>query len=416
MKRWVLALALLAHPAYGQGFEIARGQNLDIWEEWLTVEDMLARPGFLSPYPDWRRTLPQGRIARLRTDGFDFVRIPFDPSPLLALGPGDDQDRVIADLRGLVDEVLATGLRVVVDLHAIPRPDEVWGVDDITARLWPDHLALVERVGAALHGLPSDRVAFEPLNEPTVDCDAIWGDAAALWPDMLRQMHAAARRGAPDLPLVLSGACWGGIDGLEALDPASLADENILWSFHSYEPFQFTHQSASWTYSALKSLRNLPYPPSRVTDEMAAGLLADALARLPDPMPADTDPQAIAMELANYRATPDHAVADAAQRAGLWADRHDIPRSRLLLGEFGAIHRDAIGPFTGDDHLAFLADKRRAAEAEGIAWAVWSFSGEMATTRPGDPTRALAPGICNALGLSGCRTGTDTSKATSGDP
>ena len=405
MKGLALSLIVLALPVWGQSFQISRGQNLDIWEQWLTVDDMLSTPGFLSPYPDWRRTLPADRIARLHRDGFDFVRIPFDPSPLLALGPGARQDALIADLRATVQHALDSGLTVIADLHAIPRPDEVWGVDDITTRLWDDHLMLVTRIAAALNGLPPDRVAFEPLNEPTLDCDAIWGDAAPQWPAKLQALHKAARSAAPDLPLVLSGACWGGVDGLEQLDPRLLDDANILWSFHSYDPFQFTHQSAVWTYPALKSLRNLPYPPSRLTDELARAAYQDALTRLP----AGIDPQLMVDEIATYRATPDDYAADAPRRAAAWADRHGIPRNRLLLGEFGAIHHDALGPFSGDTHLAFLADKRRAAEAEGIAWAVWSFSGEMATTRPGDPDKAMNPDVCTALGLAGCALDSQTS-------
>ena len=80
-------LLVLGPPA--AALELRRGLNLDIWVEWLPVETMLSQDGFLDVFPDWRRHVPEARLAGLGTDGFDFVRLPIEPGPLLALGPGE---------------------------------------------------------------------------------------------------------------------------------------------------------------------------------------------------------------------------------------------------------------------------------------------------------------------------------------
>ena len=148
-----LVLLMLPAPAMAEVQPLSRGLNLPIWVEWLRVDQMIADIGFLTPYPDWRRLFGAERLAKARADGFDFIRFPVDPGPLLALGPGADQDRMIADIRMGAQMILDAGLTVVVDLHSIPRPDEDWGTDAVVAGLWPDYLALVGRIGAALDGL-----------------------------------------------------------------------------------------------------------------------------------------------------------------------------------------------------------------------------------------------------------------------
>lgn len=396
-----LVLLMLPAPAMAEVQPLSRGLNLPIWVEWLRVDQMIADIGFLTPYPDWRRLFGAERLAKARADGFDFIRFPVDPGPLLALGPGADQDRMIADIRMGAQMILDAGLTVVVDLHSIPRPDEDWGTDAVVAGLWPDYLALVGRIGAALDGLDPSRTAFEPLNEPTHDCAAIADGSPQEWPAQLAQMHASARTAAPDLTLVLSGACWGGAYGLAALDPATISDPNVIWSFHSYDPFSFTHQGAEWTFSPLKYLSGLPYPPEKLTTDAAKALEQEAADRMAAAEGA-ADRAAISAVLDDYRSTPKDEIAREIRVALDWARTHGIPPSRLLLGEFGTNMPNLPPGPSLTDRAAFLSDKRLAAEGADIPWAVWSFEGSMRVTQDSPVPQPMEPVICTALGLAGC--------------
>ena len=399
MLRAAAALVLaLTCPALADPVALKRGVNLGLWNDWLSIGDMLANPATLDPFPDWQRDVTPAMLAALAEQGFDHIRMPTDPGPLLAYGPGVNQDKLIAGIRTATESALAAGLKVVVDLHPLPRGDEVGGMEDILETQWPDYVVFVGHLAADLATLPADKVALELLNEPTFDCEAVYAGADARWPAMQAELLASVRAAAPDLTVVLTGACWGQANALAALNPADYADDNVLWTFHSYEPFLFSHQGASWSGAPEKYIWNLPYPPSAVTDEQAAEIAATAK----DAMAAaegSSDDALLDQALTDYRAYPDSIVTTEIDRAIAWADEHGIPRDRLYLGEFGALHTSDDRSYPRDWYLAFIADKRAAADAAGMSWAVLGYVGGMGVADEDASDRRLDPDTCRALGL-----------------
>jgi endoglucanase len=394
------ALALLAwlpsRPTEPPAFQ--RGVNGDLWNNWGSIAELQADPEALAVFPDWRRTVTPQMFAALADQGFDFIRLPIDPGPALAYGPGPDQDRLIDGIYAAAEMALDADLKVIVDLHPLPRGEEIGGMESILGDHFPDYVALVGRIAARLDDLPPDRAAYELLNEPTFDCEAVYAGAAPKWPAMQAQLHAAARAAAPDLAIVLTGACWSQANALASLDPALIPDDNVIWTFHSYTPYTYTHQGAIWTDAPVKYLGNLPYPPSLMTPDIAARAAADAEVRM-TAAEGSAEAEAIAKEIQTYADTPDSDVAYEISVAANWADDHGIPRDRLLLGEFGALHTIDGMAQPREWYHAFLADKRSAAEAAGMGWAVLSWSGGMGIAAEGDPDRRMSPDTCRALGL-----------------
>ncbi len=366
-----LALLQAAFATPASALELRRGLNLDIWVEWLPVETMLERPGFLDVFPDWRR------------------HVPIEPGPLLALGPGERRQGLIDQVVATVELLHDTDLAVIVDLHLVSRPGNPHGTEAVLDEP-AAYLELVEAVGKALAGLDPARTAFEPINEPDHDCAAVAQGESILWPPLLKRLHATARQAAPELPIVLTGACWGHATGLIALDPGLIDDANVLWTFHSYEPFVFTHQGAEWISAAERYLADVPYPPHRLDDPTL-----DRLAQAAERRARGThDVHDFRYRLEAYRNAGTAATRAPIDAVAAWADRHALPRNRLLLGEFGAMR--------GNDRLAFLEAKRRPAEEHGIPWAIWSWGDAMAITLDRG-TRELDPAVCAALGLEGCK-------------
>ena len=407
MIRILATLLALASPVLADTaadrFAPKRGFSTNIWDSWLSESDMLNTPGFLDVYPDYPRTLPAGTFAKLHAQGFDTIRITVDPTPLLALAGTPREKPLLTNLRQRVLEAQASGLKVILDLHSFPRPGETGDIDAILASgpRFSAYVKMVARVGARIADLNPDTTAFELMNEPTQDCDVIYSDpAASTWPTKLLQLHDAARAAAPALPLVLSGACWGGPYALSVLDPAAVHDDNVIWSFHTYDPFEFSHQGASWTNSPLMFISGLPYPPSRLTDAMVTQIVSDARNRAKaasGPIAAAATRAVLLQIVSTYRHSAPDAVSAPIAVATAWADAHGIPHSRLFLGEFGALWFDAAGVQADPgSHQRFLAAKRRAAEAAGVGWAVWSFSGSFGIT---DSSAKVYPVVCAALGL-----------------
>ncbi len=390
--------SLLAAPALAQPLVLKRGLNLGLWIDWPSIAELMADPAKLDPYPDWPREVTPRMLEVLVEQGFDFVRMPVDPGPLLAYGPGKDQDALIKGIRTATQTALDAGLKVVIDLHPLPRGDETGGMEDILADLWPDYVALTGHLAADLATLPADRVALEFLNEPTLDCEAVYAGATPRWPTMQAELHQAARAAAPDMTFVLTGACWGQANALASLDPDLIADDNVLWTFHSYEPFAFSHQGAIWSGAPEKYLWDIPYPPSLMTPDAMAILQSEAEARM-SAAEGSADVDAIAEKLRTYAETPDSIVAAEIDRTAAWADDHGIPRDRLFLGEFGALHTVDDRSLPRDWYDAFLTDKRKAAEAAGMSWAVLGYTGGMGIADADSTDRRLTPATCRALGL-----------------
>lgn len=414
LRHALLALCLLVAPGLTPADAapaLRRGINFELWQNWTNRDGFLA-PGFdRADFPDWMSRVSDGQLARLKAEGFDFVRLNIDAAALLWVdAPAATAliDRVVV----ATERLQRLGLAVIVDLHLLPvqedRPDgleDVLGTGDHDARLSARYLALVGEVAARLAPLPPDLTALEPINEPNQDWESHFS-ITDRWPAQLADLYAAARRVAPTLALVLTGGRSGGIDGLERLDPAPFsADAEVIWTFHYYEPMAVSHAGQPWEDGPQRFLTHLPYPAATLTDEAAARLLkaaeADIAATVPDRDRRKALDRAVAEALADYRASgagPDSIAADFV-RVTDWAKRNGIAPARILVGEFG-VFQDEADPAA---RRTLIAATREAAEQAGFAWAVYTAgltqAGQSFSVIGDNATLALEPAIAAALGL-----------------
>lgn len=406
-----LAALLVAALAPAAAFEGRRGVNFELWQNW-TGKDAFLAPGYdRADFPDWLSRVDDARLARLRGEGFDFVRLNIDPSPFFWVGEaqaGRLYDSVVAATRRLH----AAGFAAIVDLHLLPemdgRPDglhDALGTGGRKEVLFQRYAGVVAEMARRLAPLPAERTALELVNEPDQDWFSTFA-AMDRWPAQLAALHAAARRAAPRLTLVMTGARGGGLDGLLRLDARRYADDPaLIWSFHYYEPMAVTHSGQPWETTPGRFLTHLPYPASALDPAQADRLLAAAKKRIEtavaDPAKRRELTAGVEKTLAAYRASkagPPAIAADFARVAD-WARRHAIAPGRILLGEFG-VFRDGADPAA---RLAVLSATRAAAEREGFLWAVYAAG----LTRPGQSfavigdaaTLTLEPAVKSALGL-----------------
>jgi endoglucanase len=400
---FLISMLALAGTAHAETLALKRGLPTDIWLTW-PESSRLAEPGLAEVFPEYRQSFKGKEFQLVKDAGFDFVRLTVDPAIFLWKDNAAKVPKLVAGVTTAVDEILAHDLKVVVDLHSIPHDDATPGTTQVlnNADLFSQYLAVVGTVGRAIAKYPADRVGFEPMNEPTIDClgNRVAGTKPR-WPGMMRQLHAAARASTPRMTIILSGACWGGSEGLAAVDPKSIADENVMWSFHSYEPFIFTHQGASWSDGYIKHVSHLNFPP-RPGDKKKA--LKEALAKLAK---ADV-PKAVRKkqkaELAHdmdayfQKGWAVKKAREPFDRVARWAKKHGIPAQRILLGEFGAIRADQGTPLSDAQRVPFLKMVREQAEQHGYAWSTWSWTGSFGMSKT-DDTREFSPTLLQALGL-----------------
>jgi endoglucanase len=389
---WLHADTAQAQDAVKSGFR--HGMGISHVMAWAPLEAAPSKSFVFPPfsYPD---AAFASELRELRRVGFDFVRFAVDPGPFLQWRDSrrDDLDRMLI---GKVRQILASDLAVIVDFHPSDMHTDYLG-EKIAAGadtpLFRDYLRLLARTAAALDALRSPRVALEIMNEPP--------PRARDWRPMLDAAYAAVRKGAPRLLLVLDGGEQGNLEGTTALDGYG-DDPNILFSFHYYRPWQFTHQGLAGM--AAQYLTDVPYPaqarPIEESLEATAATIARANLAPPQKLQAET---AARNALESYRASSfgRSAIADDFDKMARWARDHSVPMHRVILGEFGAMDNEQRGLATRQaERLRWFSDVREEAEARGFAWAAWVHSGSIGFSlvrHPGSPE--LDPAIVRALGF-----------------
>lgn len=186
-----------------------------------------------------------------------------------------------------------------------------------------------------------DRIFYELYNEPHDISKATWQAVAQTIVDAIRSVDT-------EHTLIVGGIFWNGIDGLWDLRP--FADDNIIYTFHFYEPFIFTHQGAEWV-GAPVATTGIPYPHGS------------------SPMPPLNW---AAQSTWGANAYNDYATLgqidalyDQLALAKMWSMTKNLP---ILCGEFGAYYKAGI-----ENRCRHTTDVRSILEEMEIPYCYWEW-------------------------------------------
>ena len=310
-------------------------------------------------------------LRKIRELGFLHVRLAFAPEPLFH---PDDPERLdgpqLAALDRALDAILAEGLAVIVNMHPEQGGAFKKGLEhddahvERVARFWT---ALARHFSVRDPGL----VFLAVMNEPEVR-------NRERWDDVQRTLLAAMRAGAPRHTLIATGARWGSAKDLVRLQPT--ADRNVVYDFHFYDPYEFTHQGATWAVDRWRYLRELPYPSS-------VGAVVPALGSI------DTKSAKLTALKYGGKSWNAERLARRLSSVAEWADRHG---ARVICAEFGA-YRPGAPP---RDRVRWLTDTRTLLERNGFGWTVWDYASEGFGVVQGEGREPDA-GVMRALGMKG---------------
>jgi endoglucanase len=285
-------------PDTASGFQLGRGINLG---------NKLEAPS----EGEWGTPVEAWMLTTIKQGGFATVRIPTRWNAHAATSPPYTIDSDFLDrVTWVVDQALSAGLMVVLNIH---HYEEIFSEPHAQRDRF---LALWEQIATHFRDYPDTSLVFEVLNEPNADL------TPELWNEFLIDALGVIRQSNPDRYVMLGTAEWGGIGAMNRLQLPD--DDRLIFTFHYYEPFQFTHQGAEWVSGSDAWLGT-----TWGTSQDSADVLSDF----------DT-------------------VAE-------WALDQDVP---VFMGEFGAYSRAAL-----DDRLEWTAFVAREAEARGFSWAYWEF-------------------------------------------
>jgi endoglucanase len=261
---------------------------------------------------EWGLRLEAGYFDTIKKAGFGTVRIPIrwsahaDHRPPYAI-EADFFKRV----DWAVEQALSHGLAVVINVHHF---DEMYRDPN---RFEPMLRALWKQIAERYRKQPG-RLAFELLNEPS---DKLTDER---WNRMIPPLLETIRATNPDRPVIVGPGHWNSLQSLDQLHlPAK--DRNLMVTFHYYQPFEFTHQGASWVKGS-----------SHWKGRRWQGTAAEVA-----------------------------ALAKDFERAAAWAKQHE---RALFLGEFGAYELADM-----DSRARWTRAVVEQARKHGMSWAYWEF-------------------------------------------
>lgn len=261
---------------------------------------------------DWGVTLEADYFRLIAEAGFDSVRIPArwdvrtQAQPPYTIDPA-----FLGRVQWAVDEALASGLAVVLDSHHYAGANK-----DAAAEL-PRYRAIWRQISLRFRDYPN-LLVFELHNEPHDDLDA------ATWNAYFPKLLAEVRRTNPTRAVIVGPTRWNNLPMLPTLELPD--DDHLIVTVHDYEPFQFTHQGATWIGPETKDWLGTTW--------------------------TGTDEQKRAMN-------------ESLDIVAKYAREHDVP---VYVGEFGAYREADI-----DSRALWTRSLVEAMEARGFSWAYWEF-------------------------------------------
>jgi len=188
---------------------------------------------------------------------------------------------------------------------------------------------------------------------------------------------ATIRRAAPRHTILATASQWSKIDGLLAIEP--VRDEDVIYTFHDYDPMWFTHQGATWGSEGWAFLRGVPYPATPENIQAALGQEPDARVRL---------------WVQRFGLERGDATLLGAEAAAMyeWAQRRGVP---LYCGEFG-VYKAYADPKA---RATWISDMRTALESKHIGWAMWDWDGNFGLVTKGSDGTVVDQNVLHALGL-----------------
>ena len=276
--------------------------------------------------------------------GFDHVRLPIDYN-VLETEQGDIIEAGYQYVDSAISNAKKYHLDIIIDLH------KAFGYDFNNANVNENNTlftnpALQTRFinlwkTIAARYAAYEHVAFELLNEVVED------ENASLWNELINKVVPAIREIAPANPIIYGGIRWNSATTLCMLDKPKY--DNIIYTFHFYEPLIFTHQKAPWVLG-MDMERTVAYPDSM-----------DHYREISKTLTMQGD---VVIEAKSETMGPEflqeviQSGIDAAKDAGV----------RLYCGEFGVIDRAPAA-----DTLRWFTDVEKVFCKHNIGFALWSY-------------------------------------------
>jgi endoglucanase len=224
------------------------GMNLSYLDNWWNGTKENNFSDFAKPEEAAKREKMFADIAKA---GFKTVRVPICFGAWMELKKPYNwsKPKALEMADNFVKWALANDLNVIIDLHHTEYDRSIPDADtpERMVNLWV-------RIAERYKKTNPEKVFFELRNEPNKMDEVAWRLQA-------EQIIKYIRPIAPKHTLVVGFTEWNSRKQMIVSKPFS--DPNIIYTFHYYDPFLFSHQGATWAGDGLADLKYVPFPYSK---------------------------------------------------------------------------------------------------------------------------------------------------------
>jgi endoglucanase len=238
MKSLILSILLFSTHLYAQvssttELPFSKGVNLTNWFQ-------ASSPGSIDfskyTYEDF---------SDIKSLGIDVIRLPIN---LHSMTLGDPDQTLDPLFLFFLDQVITWAeeldLYLILDNHTFDPSDATDPqIGDILNPVW---LQMAQHFSGR-----SEKILYEILNEPH-------GISHNLWNSIQGDVIQTIRSVDTTHTIIVGGADYNSYNSLSKLPVYD--DNNLIYTFHFYDPFVLTHQGASWTTPSMTDLGGIPFP------------------------------------------------------------------------------------------------------------------------------------------------------------
>ena len=275
-------------------------------------------------------------FADVKQMGFDVIRLPIDLNLFTSGAPDYIIDPFFLSLLDTaVDWAEKYQLYIILNVHPEGQPVINRTIRDFLFPVWSQIAGYFKN--------RSEYFIYEIFNEPH-------GISARDWGRIQGDVIEAIRRIDQKHWIVVGGVDFNSINALSSLPKYN--DQKLLYTFHFYDPFIFTHQGVESANSLLGSLSGVPFPYDRtrmpVFPRELRGTWAENFMRR--------------YFFDGTRA----ALGRKLDQAARFARRRNVP---VFCGEFGVYIKNSLST----DRIIWHQYVRELFEERGIPWILYSY-------------------------------------------
>lgn len=278
-------------------------------------------------------------IQNIKSLGCDVIRLPINLHDMTSHAPDYTLDTLLLNyLNQVIDWCEGLNMHLILDNHSFdPSKQTDPAIGQVLNKVW---IQMAHEFKTR-----SKYIYYEVLNEPHGIDDVVWGKIQQTVIETIRTEDTTHF-------IIVGAANWNHYKNLKNIP--QYEDDKLIYTFHFYDPFMFTHQGAKWTTPSLVPVSGISFPYRKGSMPVMPPSLKDTWAE---------------KSFSKYEkeATPE-GVKRRINIAAKFSKSRNVP---VYCGEFGVY----IPNTNNDDRVEWYKLVVGYLNKKNIPWTMWDYKG-----------------------------------------